>query len=90
MTPAEQQDARKETLGAAEAMKLIDGVDELYASRGKQVVHVDLRKEKPTAEALKALLIGPTGNLRAPTLRVGRTLVVGFEEAMYRQALGVS
>jgi hypothetical protein len=33
---------------------------------------------------------GPTGNLRAPTLRVGRTLVVGFDEATYRKVLGWS
>jgi hypothetical protein len=29
------------------------------------------------------VLLGPTGNLRAPTLKVGRTLVVGFGEAVY-------
>jgi hypothetical protein len=32
-------------------------------------------------------MLGPTGNLRAPTLRVGRTLVVGFDEETYRKVL---
>ena len=32
-------------------------------------------------------MLGPTGNLRAPTLRVGRTLLVGFDEETYRKVL---
>jgi hypothetical protein len=45
------------------------------------VTHVNLRKEKPGNETLLSLLLGPTGNLRAPTLRLGRTLLVGFDQA---------
>ena len=37
---------------------------------------------------LLARMIGPTGNLRAPTARVGRTLLVGFSEEAYRRVLG--
>ena len=33
-------------------------------------------------------LLGPTGNLRAPTLRQGKTLLVGFSEDAYQQNLG--
>ena len=33
-------------------------------------------------------LLGPTGNLRAPTLRVGKTLLVGFDESSYVDVLG--
>ena len=32
-------------------------------------------------------LLGPSGNLRAPTVRRGRTLVVGFDEATYAAQL---
>jgi hypothetical protein len=32
-------------------------------------------------------VLGPTGNLRAPTLRVGKTLLVGFSEEVYRKQL---
>ena len=32
-------------------------------------------------------MLGPTGNLRAPTLRVGRTRIVGFDEETYRGVL---
>jgi arsenate reductase-like glutaredoxin family protein len=82
-----QVDAKKTTLKEAEALALVREVDEIYASKGKQVVHLDLRKEKPDKAALLRLLLGPTGNLRAPTLRKGRTLLVGFDEVSYAAVL---
>jgi arsenate reductase-like glutaredoxin family protein len=80
-------DAKKTTLKEKEAMALVREVDDIYASKGKQVVHLDLKKDQPDAAALKDLLLGPTGNLRAPTLRKGRTLIVGFDEATYAKIL---
>ena len=82
-----QVDAKKTTLKETEALELVREVDEIYASKGKQVVHLDLRNEKPDKAALLGLLLGPTGNLRAPTLRKGRTLLVGFDEASYAAVL---
>jgi arsenate reductase-like glutaredoxin family protein len=82
-----QVDAKKMTLKETEALALVREVDEIYASKGKQVIHLDLRKEKPDRAALLGLLLGPTGNLRAPTLRKGRTLLVGFDEASYTAVL---
>ncbi len=69
-------------------MKLVEGIQQVYAAKGKQVVHLDLRKEEPDRETLKKVLLGPTGNLRAPTLRKGKTLIVGFDEATYDKLLG--
>ena len=80
-------DARKTTLKEKEALALVQEVDEIYASKGKQVVHLDLKKDKPDKAGFLALLLGPTGNLRAPTLRKGRTLLVGFDEASYAKVL---
>jgi arsenate reductase-like glutaredoxin family protein len=81
-------DAKKRTIKGDQALGVLAGVDQLYAAKGKRVVHVDLRKSRPDRAALLALLLGPTGNLRAPTLRMGRTLLVGFDESTYRQVLG--
>jgi arsenate reductase-like glutaredoxin family protein len=80
-------DARKTTLKEKDALELVRDLDEIYASKGKQVVHLDLKKEKPDKATLLALLLGPKGNLRAPTLRKGRTLLVGFDEASYTKVL---
>ena len=57
-------------------------------AKGKKIVHVDLKREKPPRAELLGLLLGPTGNLRAPTLRKGRALIVGFDDATYRRLLG--
>jgi len=56
--------------------------------RGKTIVTFDLTKNRPDDAALTAHMIGPTGNLRAPTVRVRDTLVVGYSEEAYRQLLG--
>ena len=84
---AEQSDARKERMGAAEAVKLARSVDEVWVTRGKRVVHLNLRKDPLTDDELAALLLGPTGNLRAPTMRRGRKLFVGFEPEALESAL---
>ena len=39
------------------------------------------------ADAVAAML-GPTGNLRAPTIVRGKTLIVGFNEELFDQLLG--
>jgi arsenate reductase-like glutaredoxin family protein len=83
----EQQDAKKQTIDGRGALDLLRQVDEIYAAKGSKLVHIDLRVEKPDSETLRGLIIGPTGNLRAPTLRVGRTLLVGFSEEAYRKVL---
>jgi arsenate reductase-like glutaredoxin family protein len=88
LSAATEVNAKKSTLTAKDALNLLRDVDELYAAKGSKVVHLDLKQQKPGAEELKALVLGPTGNLRAPTLRVGRTLVVGFDAATYRKVFG--
>ena len=81
-------DAQKQTIKGDQALGVLAGVEEIYAAKGKRIVHVDLRKDKRDRTALLGLLLGPTGKLRAPTLRKGRTLLVGFDEATYRLVLG--
>jgi len=70
-----------------DALALIRDIDEIYAMRGKKILHVDLKKEKPDNATLSGMLLGPTGNLRAPTLRKGRTLIVGFDPETYSKLL---
>lgn len=84
----QEVNAKKETYQAAEALELVKSVNEVYAAKGKKVVHFDLKKDQPTEEELKKVLLGPTGNLRAPTLRKGKTLIVGFNEETYTNIFG--
>ena len=69
------------------ALAVARDVDEIYVAKGKKVVQVDLKTSRPGRAELLALLLGPTGGLRAPTLRVGRTLLVGFSEEAYAKVL---
>ncbi len=41
---------------------------------------------KASKDVVDAML-GPTGNLRAPTLRRGKTVIVGFNDEAYAKAL---
>ena len=83
-----QVDAKKQTIKKGQALDVLANVDQLYVAKGKRVLHVDLRKARPPKAELLEFLLGPTGNLRAPTLRKGRTLIVGFDEKTYEQVLG--
>lgn len=51
------------------------------------MVHLDLKQESPDAATLTKLMLGPTGNLRAPTVRRGKTLVVGFNSDVYEKVI---
>jgi len=45
----------------------------------------------PGGKAPKACvdaMLGPTGNLRAPTIRAGKTVLVGFNEDLFGEVLG--
>ena len=53
------------------------------------MVTFDMKADKPTDDELLAVLLGPTGNLRAPAAVVGDTLVVGFSPEVYAEVLGV-
>jgi arsenate reductase-like glutaredoxin family protein len=63
-------------------------VAEIYVSKGKKVQRFNLVKDKPERSTLLAALLGPSGNLRAPTVRKGKKLLVGFDEAAYAEVLG--
>ncbi len=81
-------DASRNRRGRAEALQLARSVDRVVVSRGKKVVTLNMTKDPPDDDTLAGYLLGPTGNLKAPTLRRGKTLLVGFGEEAYRQVLG--
>jgi hypothetical protein len=84
---AETVSAVKTRIGADDALKLLDGMTRLVAMKGKKVEVFDLVNDRPADAELLARLLGPTGNLRAPTVRVGTTLMVGFNPEAYSQVL---
>ena len=79
----EVADAAKDRRGRAAALALAKTVKKLVVAKGKNLVTVDV--DDLDDDTLAGYLLGPTGNLRAPTLRQGNTLYVGFNEDVYRE-----
>ncbi|MCY4571344.1 MAG: hypothetical protein OXF01_00975 [Gemmatimonadetes bacterium] len=64
---------------------------ELRVAKGKKVVQVDLTAaDRPPDEELVKLMVSRWGKLRAPTMKVGTTLVVGHNQDMLATVFGTS
>ncbi|MFU8814689.1 MAG: hypothetical protein ACNA7W_05040 [Pseudomonadales bacterium] len=74
-------------LGDDDAREILAKAGKLIVAKGKNVKQFDLGGAPPPDDAVAAML-GPTGNLRAPTIKVGTTVVVGFNEPAYAEVLG--
>ena len=78
--PASRKLARKDAADLAKQASLV------VVAKGKKVSEF-----KPGGKAGKDVvdaMLGPTGNLRAPTIRSGKTLLVGFNEDVFAERLG--
>jgi hypothetical protein len=73
-------------LGRREAVALARGADVVVAARGKKVVR--MRPASVSDAELAAAILGPSGTLRAPAIRIGRTLLIGFNDVELAAALG--
>jgi len=60
----------------------------LVAAKGKKVTTIDLQSAPPADEVLAGLMLGPTGNLRAPIMRVGQTILVGYNDQSFTEIFG--
>ena len=85
----QQVDAKKHKLSKAEALNLAQAAEQIFSARGKKVTRLNLRRDRPTQAAIASSMLGPSGNLRAPTVRIGRSLVVGFHVETYKQVLRI-
>jgi hypothetical protein len=72
-------------LSRKDAAEIAKGASKLVVAKGKKISEFKPAGKAPK-DAVDAML-GPTGNLRAPTLRVGKTVLVGFNEEVYGDAL---
>ena len=68
-------------LQASDAKLLLGSASRLVAMKGKKVAEFNLL-DKVNKDSVDAML-GPTGNLRAPTIRVGSTYLVGYNEEIF-------
>jgi arsenate reductase-like glutaredoxin family protein len=82
----EQSAAAK--LGADKALELAKAAAKVVVAKGKKVTTFDMKKDKPGKDELLGAMLGPTGNLRAPTIVRGKTVLVGFHPEVFADHLG--
>ena len=74
-------------LGQADALRLAGDASRIVVAQGKSVTTFQMTKDRPSDEMLLRHMLGPTGNLRAPTIKKGNTLLVGFNEEVYAETI---
>ena len=66
---------------------VLDGVTDVYSTRSRKVIHLNIKTANPAREDMLALLMGRSGTLRAPVIKHRSTLIVGFDAETYAQIL---
>lgn len=81
-------DARHQRYTAADLPALMKGASEVLVAKGKKSQVFEPGTDKAAWKEVAAVAIGPTGNLRAPTLRRDKRWIVGFGEDAWREVFG--
>jgi arsenate reductase-like glutaredoxin family protein len=84
LEPSETVSAAKK-LTRKDAEEIAKGASRVIVAKGKQVEEFATAGKAPKA-AVDAML-GPTGNLRAPLVRAGKTVLVGFNDEAWTKNL---
>ena len=74
-------DARKNRIEVHRAWDIIKGAKAISVAKGKKVVNFSQVADEK--EAVLKGVMGPSGNLRAPTLQIKDQFVVGFNPELY-------
>lgn len=86
-TIGETVEARQAPLAGEQAWALLQGAEEVIVGRGKNVV--TLHPATDSREEILAHCLGRSGTLRAPALKIGNRLLVGFNEEMYSKYIKI-
>ena len=66
-----------------DALELLNKADRVAVAKGRKLS--DFSGADITSDEAITAMLGATGNLRAPTLVVGGTLLVGFNEGLFSE-----
>lgn len=73
--------------GEDAVLEILKGVSQVYVTRGRKILHFDLKNEPPPMEELLGLVMGRSGKLRSPAIRTGKTLLVGYTPELLETTL---
>ena len=85
MTVRETVNASKERFGEKDLMGVLGDATRVVVAKGKKVVEFDLKRDAPTEAELVKACLGPSGNLRAPAIKKGKTWMIGFHPDAYSE-----
>jgi len=74
-------DARKEPITSERVWAILGEADKVYVASGRNTLGYE--PDDNNRDELVKLATGRTGNLRAPTLKIGNELYIGFNASMY-------
>ncbi len=80
--------AAKERFGKADLNHVFADASNVIVAKGKKTLVFDMKKDPPSAADFAKAVLGPSGNLRAPAIRSGKTWLVGFHEEAYGEYFG--
>ncbi len=83
MTVRETVNASKERFGEKDLMGVLGDATRVIVAKGKKVVEFDLKGDPPAEAELVKACLGPSGNLRAPAIKKGKTWMIGFHPDAY-------
>ncbi len=83
MTVREIVNASKDRYGERDLMKVLGDATRVIVAKGKKVLEFDLKNDPPKKADLVKACLGPSGNLRAPAIRKGKTWMIGFHPDAY-------
>lgn len=63
---------------------MLQSADSIQIAKGKKIETFDPKSDK---EMILKKAIGPSGNLRAPSIRIGNAWYIGFNPDMYEGML---
>lgn len=75
-------------LQAADSKSMLMNASKLIALKGKKVN--EFKGGSDTTKEAVTSMLGPTGNMRAPLIKVGKTLIVGFNEEVFAKQFGAA
>ena len=81
-------DAKKQRFGSQDLREVFAEASKVVAMKGKKITTFNMKATPPDPEEFAKAVMGPSGNLRAPTLKVGKTFVVGFNAEGYEAIFG--
>ena len=73
-------------LQRADALNLLKKASRVAVAKGRKLT--EFSGDNIASDEVVMAMLGTTGNLRAPTLVVDATLLVGFNEALYSEVFG--